>query len=280
MTTALYPSRRKLLCFGAGVIAAMPFLAAQAGAVPRAAIRTLGLIVPPAGDILPPEPQQMYPEGFRFISKGLGLERLTVQGYSSVIDRVAELSSGLAAEGAEAIVLMGTSLSFFRGAAFDAELIATMQKASGRPAITMSRAVVEALREVGARRLAVGTAYVDEVNAKLVAYMTESGFEVQGLRSLQLGDVASVLKAQPQDVMNVGLEAAAASPSADALFISCGGLRTLNLLARLEKATKLPVVSSATAGAWGGVRLVGHSGNVEGYGCQLSEADRCGIDGA
>ena len=65
----------------------------------------------------------------------------------------------LAQEGAAAITLMGTSLSFYRGAAFNRELTQRIALASGRPAVTMSTAVIEGLRNVGGRRLAVATAY-------------------------------------------------------------------------------------------------------------------------
>ena len=142
-------------------------------------VPTIGMIVPPKPDTVPPEPLKLYPEGVRFRAKGLGLTSLTPEGYDQVIGRIAKASAELAEEGADAIALMGTSISFYRGPAFNAELVASMEKASGLPATTMSNAVVDALSTLGAKRLAVATAYGDEVNDRLAAYLGEV-FDIHG----------------------------------------------------------------------------------------------------
>jgi arylmalonate decarboxylase len=60
------------------------------------------------------------------------------------------------------------------------------------------------------------------------------------------------------------------APEADGIVISCGGLKTLELAQPLEARHGLPVVSSTPAALWSAVRLVGHTGQVDGYG-QLFE---------
>jgi maleate cis-trans isomerase len=52
--------------------------------------------------------------------------------------------------------------------------------------------------------------------------------------------------------------------------VSCGGFRTLELIAPLEKRTGVPVISSMPHGLWAGARLVGLSGAAPGYGRLLS----------
>ena len=101
----------------------------------------------------------MYPSGVRFIVAGLGLETMTPAGYDSVIDRIAPAAQKLANEGATGIALMGTSLSFYKGSKFNERLTDSIKQATTLPAVTMSTAIVEGLRAVRARRLAVATAY-------------------------------------------------------------------------------------------------------------------------
>lgn len=60
------------------------------------------------------------------------------------------------------------------------------------------------------------------------------------------------------------------APQADALLISCGGLRTLEILAPLEARTKIPAVSSTPHALLVGARLVGLDGKVPGYGALFS----------
>lgn len=232
----------------------------------------VGMIVPPAAGEVPPEPPRLYPTGVRFIATGLALDRLTPEGYDGVIGRVEAAARRLAREGASAVALMGTSLSFYRGAAFNARLLETMAAATGLPVTTMSSGVVDALQALGARRLAVATAYIDEVNRRLARYLTDCGFEVLTVQGMAIEQVDRIHTVSDAAVLDIGLQAFAAAPEADALFISCGGLRTLDVTVPLEQRCGVPVVSSAVAGAWAAVRLIGHSGRSPGYG-RLLELD-------
>ena len=225
----------------------------------------IGLIVPPAAGEVPPEPPQLYPE-LEFIAVGLGIPEVTPEGFNRVIHRLADLAAELAARGAEAISLMGTSLSFYRGPEGNEEILRALRDGSGVPVTTMTDSVLEALAAVRARRIAVGTAYTDPVNAALTRYLTASGYEVVSLEAMHLKAVEDVLATTDDDLIALGERAIAAAEAPDCLFISCGGLRTLPVVPVLEAAHGLPVISSATAGAWGAARLAGHSGRSAGHG--------------
>ncbi len=226
----------------------------------------VGLIVPARAGAVPPEGARLYPTGVRYVATGLGLERLTPEGYDGVIDRAGQLAGALAAEGADAVALMGTSLSFYRGYAFNEQLKATMREASGLPVTTMSTGVVEGLRAVGARRLAVVTAYIDEVNARLRRFLVDSGFEVLALQGLGIDVVGQARQVSPATLIELGQRAFAEAAGADGILISCGGLQTLDVTVPLERACGVPVVSSTPAAFWAAVRLVGLSGAAPGYG--------------
>jgi arylmalonate decarboxylase len=57
-----------------------------------------------------------------------------------------------------------------------------------------------------------------------------------------------------------------ASSKADALVVSCGGLRTLEIIAPLEQTCHVPVVSSTPHALWAGMRLLGLHVKAPGYG--------------
>lgn len=141
----------------------------------------LGLLMPVAPAV-PPEAAAMYPTGVRFQATGVSLKTMTPQGYDEVLERIAPAAKALSLQGARAIVLMGTSLSFYKGAAFNRELTQRVSEASACPAVTMSTAVIEGLRSVGGKRLAVATAYDDVVNQRLRTFLQEEGFEVLAIR--------------------------------------------------------------------------------------------------
>ena len=225
----------------------------------------VGVIVPPAAGEVPPELPQLYGSEIDFVAHGLALGQLTPQGYDAVIDKVAAASRDLVDRGAQAVALMGTSLSFYRGTEFNRQLVRTMGEATGElPVTTMSNAVVEALRAVGGTRVALATAYTAEVNERLAVFLRDSGFDVAGIAALELVEIPDIHAVGDTQLLALGRRAVAASPGADALLISCGGLRTLPVESPLERSLGIPVVSSAVAGAWAAARLTGHPGTVAG----------------
>lgn len=226
----------------------------------------IGLIVPPAAGEVPEDGPMLYGGRVRFIARGLGLKSISVAGYEEVIDRIVDCARQLADAGAQAISLMGTSLSFYRGAAFNREITGRITQATGLPATTMSHAVVRALRASGVNRVALATAYVDEVNDRLVAFLREEGFVVTAVRGLAVTDVVGVGEVPPRTLIDLAERAFADEVSAQGVLISCGGLKTLAVLEPIERALNVPVVSSSPAGFWDAVQLVGVDPAAEGFG--------------
>src|SRR5688572_23655577 len=112
--------------------------------------RKLGLIFPPAGRGVPEEGIAMYGNRIEYVIENLGLATMTPEGYDAVLERIGPCAERLAANGAEAIVLTGTSLTFYRGEAYNQEVTRLVREATGLPATTMSTAVIDGLKAVGA----------------------------------------------------------------------------------------------------------------------------------
>ena len=213
----------------------------------------------------------MYPTGIRFINAELGLKTMTPEGYDAVIDRIGPAGEKLAGQGANAVVLMGTSLSFYKGAAFNERLTETLKKATGLPCTTMSTGVIEGLKTVGAKRVVAATAYDNEVNRRLQAFLAESGFEVLGVQGLGIEKVEDIDRLTQEGLLKFCVGVRATQPAANAILVSCGGLRTLEILAPLEEQGRIPAVSSTPHALWAGVRLLGLSGRAPGFGTLLSK---------
>jgi arylmalonate decarboxylase len=239
------------------------------GAAPRSPV--LGLIFPPAGRAVPEEGVAMYGEDLSFVVTGLGVECMTPEGFDSVLARIPAAAEQLAAAGADAIELTGTSLTFYKGEAFNQQLCETVKRASGLPATTMSNGVIDALKAVGARRVAVATAYNDEVNARLRAFLLEHGLEPVEITGLGIEAMADIDRVTQSALIEFGVRVRDSAPTADSLLVSCGGFRTLEIIAPLEARTGVPVISSMPHGLWAGARLAGLHGAAPGYGTLLSK---------
>jgi arylmalonate decarboxylase len=134
----------------------------------------------------------------------------------------------------------------------------------------MSTAVIEGLRSVGGKRLAVATAYGDEVNLRLRTFLHEEGFEVLKIQGLGIEKVEDIYSVTQDALLKFSAGVAESTRGADALLVSCGGLRTLDLIEPLEQRCDIPVVSSLPHALRAGVRLLGLSGRAPGYGRLLS----------
>ena len=111
--------------------------------------------------------------------------------FDAATGRIAGAARALAARGVDAIAMLGTSLSFFRGPDFNRQLEAAMRAASGVPCVTATSAVIGALRP--ARRLAVGTAYDDEMNARLRQYLEKEDFNAPNILGMNIRKVREAM---------------------------------------------------------------------------------------
>lgn len=255
-------SRRQFLQTVTAAALATPF----AGA----AEPVMGMIFPPADYPVPPEATQLYPRGVKFLAEGLAFNGMTIESYDEAVPRIVPAALKLKERGATAISIMGTSLTFYKGAAFNQELISRVHQATGLPATSMSTGIVDGLKVAGAKRVTVATAYTDLVNATLQRFLTESGFEVLAIKGLNL--IRATNAVTQDQLFDFCAGTFAGQPHADALLVSCGGLKTLDLLVPLEAKCKVPVVSSTPHALMNAVRLVGVSPRVTGYGSVLAKA--------
>ena len=226
---------------------------------------TIGLVVPQSADKVPAEGPTMYP-GVKFIPKGVGVRALTPEGYHNAFEGILPAAEALAKEKPDAIMVIGTSLTFYRGFEAHERLLERLREVTGLPVSTMSRAVVEGLRSMGAKRIGVATAYGDEVNKRLRGFLVDSGFEVLALEGFGLEEFGGPSRKSEEDIVALAGRVCGEAKAAEGLLISCGGLRTLPVGKTIEDKYSVPVVSSTPAAFWAAMRLVGESGRVPGYG--------------
>ena len=253
----------------AGVMAGAAFASPALEAANEPA---LGLIFPPKDYPIPPDAKRLYPSGVEFLGDGVGLPGgMSIEGYEEAIPRVVPVAEALAKRGAKVISVFGSSLTFYKGAKFNQDLTERVTKATGVPATTQSNGLIDGLRTVNAKRVALATAYTDIVTGRLKVFLEEHGFEVSSAKGLGFERIPDGAATQ-EILFNLGADAYANSKKADALVVSCGALRTLDLIVPLENKIKVPVVSSTPHGLMNGVRLLGVNPRAQGFGMVFSRA--------
>ncbi|MGY1717235.1 Asp/Glu racemase [Geodermatophilus sp. SYSU D01106] len=133
-------------------------------------------------------------------------------------------------------------------------------------------ALVEALRGLGARRVALVMPYTRPLAEQVVAYLEAEGLTVADWRALEVADNAEVGCIPGDRVMAAARELDLSG--ADALVLSCCvQMPSLSLVEPAEQEFDIPVLSAATAGAYSLLRALGLRVDLPGAG-SLLRADR------
>ena len=154
------------------------------------------------------------------------------------------------------------------GRARVAELVA-----DGAPTAAVTNpvtALVAACGALGLARLAILSPYVADVSARLRGALLAEGIETPIFGSFNEAAEEKVVRIAPGSIMAAG-RALIAQGGADALFLSCTNMRTLEVIAPLEAELGLPVLSSNQVLAWHMLREAGITDRLTGVG-RLFEA--------
>ena len=124
--------------------------------------------------------------------------------------------------------------------------------------------VVDALRELNVKKLVVGTPYLDEINTAEAEFLIGKGFEVLDIQGLNLTTGIEFGCVTPAYWKTFAQEID--RPDADAIFLSCGGIRALEVVDEIEQATGKPVITSNQAQFWSCLRRAGIHDKIQGFG--------------
>ena len=141
--------------------------------------------------------------------------------------------------------------------------------APGARPTTLITGVIRALRAVEARRIVVATPYLPEIDAAERDYLEAAGFEVLEIAGLGLERDSDMVRVAPESIAEFALSLD--RPEAEAIFVSCGALRTLDVVQRIEDAAGKPVIASTQAMMWDMLRLAGVVDRIDGHGRLLRD---------
>jgi maleate isomerase len=130
---------------------------------------------------------------------------------------------------------------------------------SVRPGVPTTNPVDAAalgLQALGVRRIALLTPYHDGPSALIERSLAAAGIDAVVKASFDLDGDPEMNRVTASSILEQGARLAA-HPDAEALFVSCTGLRTRAVIGPLEQRTGKPTVTSNQAHAWALLRLAG-----------------------
>ena len=168
------------------------------------------------------------------------------------------------------VAIMATGLGYHRQS--EARLRGRAQEnGADIPVVTSAGALINGLKILKARRIAVVAPYMKPLTELVVNYIREEGFEVADWRALEIPDNLDVARHDPENlpriVTGMNLE------GVDVLVLSaCVQMPSLPVVAKVEALTGKPVLTAAIATTYGLLKAVGLEPIVPGAGALLSGA--------
>jgi maleate cis-trans isomerase len=234
---------------------------------PRFDGRRVGLIIPSVNTTIEPELAWIAPAGISFHAARVMLRETTPEGLRAMNADVGAASALIASITPDVVAYACTSGSFLEGSAGLTRQIAEIGEIVGAPVVATSKALVDGLRAVGAKRVALATPYLDAVNRIEQRFLEENGFDVVAVEGLGLSGKA-IREVPPSTVAE--LVRRADRPDADAVFVSCTDFRALEVADELERALAKPVLTSNQVTLWAILNALGVPPRIAGFGRLLA----------
>jgi len=131
-------------------------------------------------------------------------------------------------------------------------------------AVTVLGAAKRALQALEAQKVVVLTPYPKAFEKYVRGYLQEAGSEVLVYESMELERNEDISRVTPEYLYRRANKLN--DMDADAVFICCGALRSLEIIEQLEQKLNKPVVASNQAMMWDCLRQAGIEDRIKGYG--------------
>ena len=169
----------------------------------------------------------------------------------------------------EVISLAQTSASLFADD-YDATVTQRMSKGAGVPAITSAQAIGQAVRALGARRIALVSPYSQPVLERAKHYyQTKYSLEVLALEGFAATDSYMIGKLGPENARDAF--ARIEQPEVEVLVVPGGNFPTMSYVPAWEREFGKPVVTTNQAALWAMMGIMGVSDPLPGLGRLLEE---------
>jgi len=220
-------------------------------------LRRLGLLVPSSDSVSEFDCRTFLPPHVSFHTARLPHSDNTKRGHATLEEICAGIEPAaptLVQVSPEVIVFSCTSGSFFKGESWGDELERRIMATTGVPGIVTGKAVRRAFADLSARRVFMVTPYPEEINRLEIEYFRRGGVDIVAYTYFHCERSKDVSDIVPRTILERMLEYADDIRRCDVLFISCTGLRGMEVIEEAERLFSVPTVTSNSANIYAALR--------------------------
>ncbi len=227
----------------------------------------IGLILPSTNTVAEQEFFRMAPEGISTHVTRVKLTATNPEGLKAMAGNARRAVDEMTNCLSDVIVYGCTSGSFLQGVEWEKQFRKELSELAQRPVLTTAYNCGMALKAFGKKKIAIATPYIDSLNKAAATYFTQLGYEIVSLKGLGIEVATDIGKNPPHAIYRLGKSAVTADT--ELLFLSCTGIRSVEIVSMLEKDLGIPVFSSNIANIWAAMRIHGLHDKLDGYGSLL-----------
>jgi maleate isomerase len=216
----------------------------------------IGLIVPANNSVIEPEFwSALPPDAAAYATRLMARGDLTPEAVHSMESALGDAVSLIAATGVDVIAYCDMVTTFIMQPSWNEETTAQITRQTGIAALSAWTALRDALAQIGARRIGLGTPYPASIHALAPPFFSSLGFDLQShatLDILTMREVPTVTRERLEAfVKRLDLS------NCDALVLLATDLPTFGCLEDLEAKFGLPILSSNQTLLWAALKCLG-----------------------
>jgi maleate cis-trans isomerase len=214
---------------------------------------------------------EVAPDGVDVTCVSLTIQQLTDADMEDALKGMERAAKQLASFDVDVIYQGGVPPVVVRGPGFANELTDRLSQACGLPVITDMSAVLEAMRALQVRTLAMATPFRQFINERLVKYLAAEQITVVQDNALGIERNTEIRRLPIPVEYNLARKTyLACDERPDGIYIPCGGWGSIRNVDLLERDLDTKVVTWMNAWVWSAMKHGKVAGPIQGYGKLLA----------
>jgi maleate cis-trans isomerase len=231
--------------------------------------KRIGYIGPTVMEVVPYEFYKFAPDGIGLAGVTCNIDDWSAEWFDKALAQVAAAAAYLGSRGVDFVVHGGGPLVVARGKGFDEIIVNDIEKVSGVRATTGVRAAMEALRHVGARRIAIASPYPERHNRAMADYLEAHGFAIACAEGMDV-PFKRLQCIAPAEIRTFAEKVLDRAGACDALYLPCPQWQAAQIVDALEHDIGIPVIAYTQASFFVAFRALGINDAIAGHGRLLA----------
>jgi maleate isomerase len=231
--------------------------------------KRIGYIGPTVMEVVPYEFYRFAPAGVGLVGVTCSIDDWSPEQFEKGLAQVTSAAAYLGSREVDFIIHGGGPLVVARGKGYEEIIVRDIEEVAKKPATTGVRAAMEALRHMGARRVAIASPYPQRHNQALSAYLGLHGFELVAVEGMDI-PFKRLQSVAPTEIRRFARDVIARAPQCDALYLPCPQWQAAQTVDALERETGMPAIAYSHASFFVAFRALGLKDPINGHGRLLA----------